>query len=164
VCGFPAWRTPANRRSAQRREASRPRLDIPDQEICAGSTPSLPQAPGFNGCCHWTWWINRPALSRSTSGRFFVVRQSRQAFSSQSEAPSELFCGYLHPSARDMIQPPIWLVSLSSGNLWQGAREHLACRPSSNGPPCGHRRRTLSVALRQTLAPSLVRLYERYSQ
>src|SRR6266487_2359959 len=48
-------------------------------------------------CCHWRWWINRPALYRSTSGRFFVVRQSRQAFSSQSEAPSELFCGYLHP-------------------------------------------------------------------
>src|SRR6266567_1136921 len=50
-----------------------------------------------HGCCHWRWWINRPALYRSTSGRFFVVRQSRQAFSSQSEAPSELFCGYLHP-------------------------------------------------------------------
>ena len=43
------------------------------------------------------WWINRSALSRSTSDRFVVVRQSRQACSSQREAPSECFCGYLHP-------------------------------------------------------------------
>jgi len=41
---------------------------------------------------HWTWWINRPTLSRPTSGRFLVRRQSREAFSSQSETLSKFFC------------------------------------------------------------------------
>jgi len=34
------------------------------------------------GYSYQTWWINRPALYRPTSGRFFVMRQSRQALSS----------------------------------------------------------------------------------
>jgi hypothetical protein len=91
---------------------------------------------------------NSTSLCERISGRFFVMRQSRQAFSSQSEAPSELFCGYLHPSPRDMIQHPIWLRCLSSGNLWQWAREHLARRPTSGGSAGCHGWGTLSVALR----------------
>jgi hypothetical protein len=58
------------------------------------------------GCCHRRWWINRPALCKPTSGQFLVIWQSRQAFSSQSEAPSECFCGHFHRSPRDMILHP----------------------------------------------------------
>jgi hypothetical protein len=48
----------------------------------------------------WIWWINRPALYRPTSGRFSVMKQFRQAFSSRSKAPFELFCGTFthHPT------------------------------------------------------------------
>ena len=52
------------------------------------------------------WWINRPVLTKPTSGEFLVMRQSRQAFSSQSEPHSELFCGYLHPFPHNMRQLP----------------------------------------------------------
>jgi hypothetical protein len=58
----------------------------------------------------------------------------------------------------------IWLVSLSSGNWRQGAREHLACRPSSMCSAGCHRRSSLPVALRHQLAPSFSRLHERYPQ
>ena len=58
------------------------------------------------GCSHWTWWINPSALSRPISGRFLVMRQSRQAFASQSEAPSECFCEHLPQTPRDMILLP----------------------------------------------------------
>ena len=92
------------------------------------------------------------------------MRQSRQAFSSQDETLSELLYGYLHPSARDMILPPIWLRCLSSENLWQGAREHLARCPSSGGSPGSHRRRPLSVPLRQSFATSFSRLRKCHSQ
>jgi hypothetical protein len=57
-------------------------------------------------CCHRRWWINRPALCKPTSGQFLVMSRPRQAFSSQSEAPSECFCGHLHRSPRDMILHP----------------------------------------------------------
>ena len=57
-------------------------------------------------CCPWTWWINRPALSQSTSGSFLAMRQSRHACSSQREAPSEFFCRYLPPFPHHMIQLP----------------------------------------------------------
>jgi hypothetical protein len=77
----------------------------------------------YSRCC---WWIIRPAFSKPTSGQFLVLKQSRPAISSRSEAPSKLLCGYLHPSSHDMRQPPIWLVSLSSGSRRQRAREHLA--------------------------------------
>ncbi len=53
---------------------------------------------------------------------------------------------------------------LSSAHLWQGAREHLACRPSSVRFSCCHRRRPLPVALCHQLAPSLARLYEPHPQ
>src|SRR5256885_4815973 len=103
----------------------------------------------------WEMVENSTSPCERLSGRFFVMRQSRQAFSSQSEAPSELFCGYLHPSPRDMIQHPILLRCLSSGNLWQWAREHLTCRPSPGGSAGCHGWCSLPVALRQKSAPSL---------
>jgi hypothetical protein len=59
---------------------------------------------------------------------------------------------------------PISLAWRSSGNRRQGAREHLACRPSSRGSPGCHRRSSLLRALRHQLAPSLARLNERYWQ
>ena len=42
--------------------------------------------------------------SKPTAGRFLVMRQSKQVCSSQREARSELFCGYLHPLPHNMIQ------------------------------------------------------------
>jgi hypothetical protein len=116
------------------------------------------------GYSDWIWWINRPALCKPTSGRFSVMKQSRQAFSSQGEAPSELFCGYLHPSPHNMRQHPIWLRCLSSGKRRQGAREHLARRPSSMGSASCHGWSALPVALRHHLATSFARLQECYPQ
>jgi hypothetical protein len=118
----------------------------------------------WRGYSDWIWWINRPALCKPTSGRFSVMKQSRQAFSSQGEAPSELFCGYLHPSPHNMIQHPIWLVSLSSGKRRQGAREHFARRPASMGSASSHRWRSLSVALRHQLATSFSWLHQPHPQ
>jgi hypothetical protein len=69
-------------------------------------TMSSRTGSGKGGCRHGTWWIIRPALYRPTSGRFMVMRQSQQAISLWSEALSELFCGYHHPSAHDMILHP----------------------------------------------------------
>ena len=109
-------------------------------------------------------WINRPALYRPTSGQLKVTRQSRQACSPQRETPFELFCKYLHPSPDNMIQSSLWLVSLSSGSLWQGVREHLARRPTSMGSAGGHRRSPLTVALRQSFALSFTRLHEPHPQ
>jgi Diacylglycerol kinase catalytic domain len=57
-----------------------------------GVVNGVMEAGGKSRYRHWTWWINRPTLSRSTSGRFLVRRQSREAFSSQSEALSKFFC------------------------------------------------------------------------
>jgi DNA-binding CsgD family transcriptional regulator len=85
---------------------------LSDQQIADELFLSLHTVKWYNRqiysklCCHWIWWIIAPALSKPTSGRFFVMRQSGQACSTQSETPSELFRGYLHPSARDMIQLP----------------------------------------------------------
>jgi hypothetical protein len=59
---------------------------------------------GERWCSHWTWWINHPSLSRSPSDRILMMRQPRQACPSQREAPSELFCGYLHPFPHHVIQ------------------------------------------------------------
>ncbi len=68
------------------------------------NSPLLKPFCGGGRYCHGTWWINRPAPSRSTSGWFLVRGQSSKACSSQHEAPSELFCKYLHPSPHHMIQ------------------------------------------------------------
>jgi hypothetical protein len=73
------------------------------------------------GYSHWIWWIIRPDLTKPTSGRFLVMRQSRQAISSRSEAVSECFNWHLHRSPRVMIQHPTWLRWLSSANRRQGA-------------------------------------------
>ncbi len=115
-------------------------------------------------CCYKRWWINRPALCKPTSGQFSVMRQSRHAFPSPHETPSELLCGCLHPSPHDMRQPPIWLVSLSSGKRRQRASEHLTNCPSSGGSAGCHRRSPLTVALRHQLASALLCLHERHSQ
>ncbi len=92
------------------------------------------------------------------------MRQSREAFFSPNETPSELLCGYLHPSPHDMRQPPIWLVSLSSGKRRQRASEHFARRPASMGSASCHCWRSLSVALRHQLVASFSRLHECYPQ
>jgi hypothetical protein len=77
----------------------------------------------------------------------------------------------LHPSSSagtDTDLPTtcscIWLEWLSSGNRRQGAREHLACRPSSIGPVGSQSFRSLPIALRHPLATSCSRLHERHSK
>jgi hypothetical protein len=45
------------------------------------------------GYSHGTWWINRPALCKDTSGWMFVSKQSGGATSSRGEAPSEYSAG-----------------------------------------------------------------------
>src|SRR5215467_11646330 len=54
---------------------------------------------------------------RTHLGWVFVSGQSQQVTSSRVETPSEFCCGYLHPFARDMRQPPLRLRCLSSGNV-----------------------------------------------
>ena len=49
------------------------------------------------------------------------MRRSGQAFSTQSEAPSELFRGYLHPFAGDMIQLP---SSFEASQVESGGKGH----------------------------------------
>jgi hypothetical protein len=94
--------------------------------------------PFRSGCCHRIWWRNRPALCKSTLGRIFVSEQSGGATSSRGEAPSEYFCWHLHHSPPEVTLHPALSSGLSSGNRWQGAREHLARRPSSLGPAGSH--------------------------
>ncbi len=51
------------------------------------------------------------------------MRQSRQAFSSRSEAPSEFFCSHIHPSPCDMTQQPhLALVPLKRELAARGKR------------------------------------------
>jgi hypothetical protein len=103
------------------------------------------------------------SLSKPTSGWMFVIGQSGQAFSSQSEAPSES-CWHMQPPPRDMILHPHLASCLSSGNLWQWAREHLTSRPSSVGSSRCHGWGPLPILLRQTVAPSCSRLHEPHPQ
>ena len=82
-----------------------------------GKDAVLPDATDYytrmTGCCHGTWWINRPALYRPTSGRLFVMRQSREALPSRNQAPSECFCEHLHQSPREMtLHPPLTSMPL----------------------------------------------------
>src|SRR5215467_1891390 len=74
-------------------------------------------------CSHWTWWRILLASVHPPLASVFVSGQSRQAFSSPSEPPSECFCWSLHPSPRDMSQHPFWLAWRSSIHLWQGITE-----------------------------------------
>ena len=54
-----------------------------------------------------------PSLSKPIWDWFFDMLQSREAFSSQSEAPSELLCGSLHPFPCDMrLHPPLTSIPL----------------------------------------------------
>jgi hypothetical protein len=69
------------------------------------------------------------------------------------------------PTSSRLDTPPtsgfLWR---SSGNLWQGAREHFTSCLSSGGSAGCHGGRPLPVALRQKIATSLVWLHEGYSQ
>jgi hypothetical protein len=112
----------------------------------------------------WNMVDNSSSRSKPTLDRLLVMRQSRGAFSSPSEAPSELVCGYLHPSPGDMIEHPIRLAWRSSTMRQQGTREHLARPPSSAGSAGGHGWRPLSIALREQSAPSFARLHEPHPQ
>jgi hypothetical protein len=103
-------------------------------------------------------------LCKDTSGWFFAISQSGQATSARSEThPTSSADPFTHHSTPRHCTRT-WLSWLSSKNRRQGAREHLACRPSSMGSPRCHRRRPLSVALRQSFAPSFSRLHERNPQ
>jgi len=55
---------------------------------------------------------NSITLCKPNSGRFLVMRQSRQALSPPSEAPFECCCRHLHPSPRDMT-PQLHVISLA---------------------------------------------------
>src|SRR5215469_5462605 len=47
------------------------------------------------------------SLSKPISGRYFVIGQSGQAFSSWREAPSDIFCWHMYQSPHDMaLQSP----------------------------------------------------------
>ena len=113
---------------------------------------------------HGTWVINRPALFEPPWDQFWMILRSREAFTSPSDPASERFCEHLRQIPRDFTLYPFWLWRFSSGNRWQGTREHLARRPSPSGSSRCHRRSTLSIALRHQLASALSWMHERYSQ
>jgi len=99
-----------------------------------------------------------------TSGWFFAMKQSGQATSAWSEThPTSSADPFTyHSTPRHCTRT--WLSWLSSGDRWQGAREHLARHPSSGGSSRCHGWSPLPIALRQTVAPSFSRLHECYSQ
>src|SRR5437764_7324794 len=68
------------------------------------------------------------------------------------------------PIASQHDTAPVWLRGHSSGKRRQGARKHLARRPSSGSSADCHGCCPLPVALCQQLATSLVWLHERSSQ
>src|SRR5258708_10470443 len=75
------------------------------------------------GCCHWTWWIIRPVLSKPISGWTFVIEQSRQVISSRGQALSEFFCWHLHRHPRGMtLQPALASVALKRKPVAMGER------------------------------------------
>ncbi len=66
---------------------------------------------------------NSRSLSKPLSGRFFVIGQSGQTFSSRSEAPSNILCGHSYPPASDMaLQPPLDLEALKRKPAARGVR------------------------------------------
>jgi hypothetical protein len=87
------WREVKSRRGAPKRIPTES-FACPNQQcVYFGITDADNHAlVGDGRYSNWTWWINRPTLSRPTSGRFLVRRQSREAFSSRSKALSKLFC------------------------------------------------------------------------
>src|SRR5260370_42565725 len=88
------------------------------------------------------------------TGSLFWERGSIRVFlkSTFTNLPATYYCAH------------IWLWCLSSGHLWQWAREHLTSRPSSVGSSRCHSWRPLSIALRQAFAPSFSWLYECHEQ
>ena len=92
------------------------------------------------------------------------MRQSGQATSAWSEAhPTSSADSFTHHSTPRYCTRT-WLSWLSSGDRWQGAREHLASHPSSGGSSRCQGWRTLPVPLRQTVVPSCSRLHECHAQ
>jgi hypothetical protein len=66
---------------------------------------------------------NLSSLCKPTSGRFLVMRQSRQVFFSPSEAPSKFFCWHLHPPPRNMaLHPHLASVALKRKPATMGKR------------------------------------------
>src|SRR5438034_1944895 len=62
-------------------------------------------------------------LCKPISGWFLVMRQSREACSSRSKAPSECFYEHIHPSARDMtLLPHLAFLALKRKPLARGTR------------------------------------------
>jgi hypothetical protein len=106
-------------------------------------------------CSHWTWWINRSAITQPLSGCFSSV-------SSPDRPPHPGV--RLHASAASGTFTHLWLERLSSGNWRQGIGEHLVSRPSSGGSAGSHGRCTLSVAVCHQFATLLSWLHERHSQ
>ena len=71
----------------------------------------------------WEMVENSTSPLETHFGPVFVMKQSRQAFSSRSEAPSEFFCSHLHPSPCDMTQQPhLALVPLKREPAARGKR------------------------------------------
>jgi hypothetical protein len=100
-------------------------------------------------CSHWTWWINRQALSRPIWGRFLVMRQPREAISSRSKAASECFCEHLRQIPRDLtLHPYLALTPLKRRSAPRDTRAPRA--PSIVGWFC---RRPLPAFVVGTVAP-----------
>jgi hypothetical protein len=96
----------------------------PPPRKCSETAQKTPgrNAPG-GGYSHGIWWINHPALYKPTWGRFVAILQSREAFTSQSEPPSECFCGHLHRRPPDMtLRPHQACVALKRKPLARGTR------------------------------------------
>ena len=69
------------------------------------------------------WWIIRSATVNVFRAGLFIIGQSRQAFFSRSEAPSECFCGQLHRLPRDLtLQPHLAPVALKRKPTARGTR------------------------------------------
>jgi hypothetical protein len=72
--------------------------------------------------CHGRWWRIRSAPA-TPFGPVFIMRQSRQAFFSWSQAPSNFFCEHLHHSPGDMtLHPHLASVALKRNLAARGRR------------------------------------------
>src|SRR5262245_49809990 len=103
---------------------------------------------------HWSSWVqplnmvdNWISLCNPFPGHFFIMVQSRQATFSWKQALFVDFCSHVDRPFQGMILYPHLASWLSSRNLRQGAREQLACRPSSMGSAGCHRRSSLPIVL-----------------
>ena len=107
---------------------------------------------------------NSISLLQTAFGPIFCDEVVQRGLLFPERGSLRVFLRTPYSSPGDMRQHPIWLRCLSIGHLWQGAREQLASRPPSGGSLGCHRWRSLSVALRQKIAPSFSWLHERYPQ